>query len=157
MVEFQVVTYSPRWLKDFARLNEEWIEKYFKIEEMDRAQLSRAEELIIAPGGEIFFIIQNDRAIATCAMVKHTDKHGSGYELAKMAVSPSAQGQGLGHVLMKTAIDWARSKNADHIMLLSNTILTPAIELYKKHGFIIKNLGPHPDYERSNIEMVLEL
>jgi GNAT superfamily N-acetyltransferase len=58
---------------------------------------------------------------------------------------------------MKAAIDWAHSKNADHIMLLSNTILTPAIELYKKHGFIIKNLGPHPDYERSNIEMVLKL
>ncbi len=153
MQETQVVTYSPRWLKDFSRLNEEWIEKYFKIEEMDRAQLSRAEELIIQPGGEIFFIIHNDQAIATCAMVKH----GDGYELAKMAVSPSAQGQGLGHVLMKAAIDWARSKNADHIMLLSNTILTPAIELYKKHGFIIKNLGPHPDYERSNIEMVLEL
>ncbi len=152
-MEIQIITYSPRWLKDFARLNEEWIEKYFKIEDMDRAQLSRAEELIIQPGGEIFFIIQNDRAIATCAMLKH----GTGYELAKMAVSPSAQGQGLGHVLMKAAIDWARLKKADHVMLLSNTILTPAIELYKKHGFVIKNLGPHPDYERSNIEMVLEL
>ncbi len=153
MIEHQIVTFSPRWLEDFSRLNVEWIEKYFKIEEMDRAQLSRAEELIIQPGGEIFFIIQNDHAIATCAMVKH----GDGYELAKMAVSPHAQGQGLGHVLMKTAIDWARSKNAHHIMLLSNTILIPAIELYKKHGFVIKHLGPHPDYERSNIEMMLDL
>ncbi len=153
MTDFQVVTYSPRWLKAFAQLNEEWIQKYFKIEEMDRAQLSRAEELIIEPGGEIFFILQNNEAVATCAMVKH----GDGYELAKMAVSPKAQGQGLGNILMTTAIDWARSQKAKHIYLLSNTILTPAIELYKKHGFQIKNLGDHPDYQRCNIEMVLDL
>lgn len=43
------------------------------------------------------------------------------------------------------------------ITLLSNTILEPAISLYKKHGFETVHLGPHPDYERCNIEMRLML
>jgi ribosomal protein S18 acetylase RimI-like enzyme len=33
----------------------------------------------------------------------------------------------------------------------------PAIELYRKHGFRTTRLGPSDEYERSNIEMTLDL
>src|SRR6185312_14670310 len=48
---------------------------------------------------------------------------------------------------------WAREQGAAEILILSNTVLAPAIALYKKHGYATTHLGPHPDYERCNIEM----
>ena len=151
----EVITYSAKYLPDFILLNREWIETHFKIEPMDIEQLERAEDSIIAKGGEIFFILEEGKVLGTCAMVPH---EGPGvYELAKMAVAPSARGKGLGDLLMKTAETWAAGKHAKAIMLLSNTELEAAIALYLKHGYQIVSLGPHPDYERSNIEMIKHL
>lgn len=152
-MSYRVITYDPKYLEDFVSLNREWIEKYFAIEESDRQQLLRAKENILDVGGEIFFILEDGKAVATCAMVPH----GGKFELAKMAVTPSARGKGYGDILMETAIQWSRERGLNEIFLLSNTILEPAISLYKKHGFVTVNLGPHPDYERCNIEMNLKL
>ncbi|WP_413586983.1 GNAT family N-acetyltransferase [Bdellovibrio sp. HCB274] len=154
MSKFQVTTYAPEYHEAYVELNTEWIKKYFRVEEMDLKQLNQAQECILDIGGEIFFILDQGKAVATCAMVPHGEKS---YELAKMAVSPLYRGQGLGDVLMEAAISWAREKQAQEITLLSNTVLSPAITLYKKHGFETTHLGPHPDYERCNIEMKLKL
>src|SRR5690242_19625932 len=102
------------------------------MEPMDISQLNEAEETILEPGGEIFFVLEDDSVVGTCAMVPH----GVGcYELAKMAVVPQSQGKGYGVALMMTAMAWARQKGAKQILILSNTLLNPAISLYKKHGF----------------------
>lgn len=150
----KIIKFDPKYTSDFVALNQEWIETHFEIEETDRYQLNNPEEVILRPGGEIFFILENDEVVGTCAMVPHGDK---GFELAKMAVSPKKRGRGYGDVLMQTAIDWAKDKRLDKILLLSNTVLNPAITLYKKHGFETIHLGDHPDYKRCNIEMVLKL
>ena len=150
----EIVTYDEAYLSAYVRLNREWIEKYFRIEPMDVAQLEMARENILDQGGEIFFLLEDGNPVGTCAMVPH----GPGcYELAKMAVDPSKRGLGYGSRLIHAVVAWARMKQADKVMLLSNTILEPAIALYKKHGFITTHLGPHPDYERCNIEMTLKL
>lgn len=150
---FSVVPFDQRYLPDFIELNKEWIQHHFNIEEMDLLQLEHAEEEILAKGGEILFVLVDQKAVGTCAMVPH----GPGcYELAKMAVDRNERGHGYGDVLMKEAIRWAREKNAKKIILLSNTVLTPAITLYKKHGFKTVHLGAHRDYRRCNIEMELE-
>ena len=154
MNEPTVCTFDPAFIPAFVELNRQWIEHYFKIEPMDMKQLEQPYESILAPGGEIFFILENERAIGTCAMVPNAK---DSYELAKMAVAPESRGRGLGDILMKVAIAWARAKNAQTITILSNTVLIPAIELYKKHGFETIHLGPHPDYSRCNIEMLLKL
>ena len=145
----QVITYQEKYRTDFRDLNLEWIQKYFRAEKKDLEQLSRPEECR-AEGGEIFFVLDGDEAVGACAMYK-TGAHE--YELAKMAVRPSHQGRGLGDLLMLAAEDWATANGGECILILSNTILGPAIKLYKKHGYITVNLGPHPDYERANIEM----
>lgn len=154
MTRFTTVTYQAQFHEAFVELNTEWIQKYFRLEEMDLLQLNQAQESILNIGGEIFFVLDQGKAVATCAMVPHGKES---YELAKMAVSPEYRGQGLGDVLMEAAILWARQKGAKEVTLLSNTILEPAISLYKKHGFQTTHLGSHPDYERSNIEMKLPL
>lgn len=154
MTSYSVIKYDPRFLQSFVELNRQWIEQYFELEAMDLAQLRNPDEFILNPGGEIFFVLEGESVLGTCAMVPH----GPGcYEVAKMAVSPSARGRGVGDVLMQTCLDWARDKGANRIMLLSNTILEPAISLYKKHGFQVVHLGSHPDYDRCNIEMKIDL
>ncbi|MBX3017583.1 MAG: GNAT family N-acetyltransferase [Bdellovibrionaceae bacterium] len=152
--DLRVVTYDPQYLPAFIALNREWIEKFFKIESNDVLQLENAETAILQRGGEILFILDGAEAIGTCAMIPHGE---SEYELAKMAVSPKAQGRGAGDLLMRAAIGWARERGAREVVLISNTLLTPAIALYKKHGFETTRLGPHPDYERGDIEMRLRL
>ncbi|WP_413561221.1 GNAT family N-acetyltransferase [Bdellovibrio sp. HCB209] len=154
MTSFTIELYSPKYHDAYVELNKEWIQKYFRLEEMDLLQLNQAKEMILDKGGEIFVILDQGKAVATCAMIPHGDH---GYELAKMAVSPVYRGKGLGDLLMETAISWARQKKAHEVILLSNTVLEPAISLYKKHGFVTTHLGSHPDYERCNIEMKLSL
>lgn len=152
--DVRVSLFDPRYAEAFARLNYEWIETYFAVEEMDRFQLRDPQKTILNEGGEIFFILENEMVVGTCALVPH----GKGrFELAKMAVTPTAKGCGYGDLLMRTAIEWAEEQGADSILLLSNTLLEPAINLYKKHGFETTCLGPQPDYQRCDIEMKLTL
>ena len=56
----RIIGYSTEYAGDFARLNYQWIEHYFRIEEEDRAALDHPEAYAIAPGGEIFFVLQGD-------------------------------------------------------------------------------------------------
>ena len=155
----RIVTFQPRFKSAFRDLNLEWIRKYFRVEAKDLEQVNNPESCL-AQGGEIFFVLneaqesQNDdqvQAIGTCAMYKNGPNR---YELAKMAVRPDHQGRGLGTLLMKTAEEWAQGRDAREVLILSNTILEPAICLYRKFGYKTVHLGPHPDYERCNIEML---
>jgi ribosomal protein S18 acetylase RimI-like enzyme len=149
-----VVKYDPRFRSVFVALNRQWIERFFKVEKTDLEQLERLEETILNVGGEIFFVVEGDRALGTCAMVPHGSRS---YEIAKMAVADEAKGRGFGDRLMEACEAWAVEKGAREITILSNTVLEPAIRLYRKHGFETVRLGPHPDYERANIEMRLLL
>jgi GNAT superfamily N-acetyltransferase len=154
MSDFSVVTFDPEFLPAFAELNRQWIETYFSLEPMDLAQLEDPYESVLRPGGEIFFLLESGAPVGTVAMIPH----GPGcYELAKMAVSPAFRAKGYGSVLIEAAVGWARQKGAEKIILLSNTVLKPAISLYEKHGFQTVRLGDHPDYKRCNIEMELRL
>lgn len=145
----ELLHYRPEFQPAFRALNLEWIERYFKVEKKDLEQVDHPERCLEG-GGEIFFVVAEGKPLGTCAMYRVGEKQ---YELAKMAVDPAARGLGYGDLLMERAEEWAREKGATEILILSNTVLEPAIRLYKKHGFETVHLGPHPDYERCNIEM----
>lgn len=150
----EVVKYDQKYLSAFTELNREWIQKYFQIEASDERQFADPEGTILKPGGEIFFVLEEGRAVGTCAMIADTPHR---YELAKMAVTPTLRGKGYGDLLMKAAMEWAKSKAAKEVFILSNTELEAAIALYLKNGFQVAVLGNHPDYERCNIQMVKAL
>ena len=152
--EIEITTYNENYKKDFASLNLEWIEEYFAIEEMDRKYLYNPVESIIKKGGEIFFIVEQEKVKGTCAVIKHSSDV---YEIGKMAVVKSSRGKGFGKLLLETAIEYTRQKAASKILIVSNTKLELAIRLYKKYGFEVTRLGRDPDYERGNIEMTLKL
>lgn len=148
-----IVNFETRHRADFANLNYEWIHQYFKVEESDHKALDHPEEYIIKPGGHIFMAELNGEIVGTCALIKMDDER---YELAKMGVSPKAQGHGIGFMLGKAIIEKARELGGKILYLESNTILTPAMRLYKKLGF--KKIEQHDSpYERCNIQMEMQL
>lgn len=151
----QIVPYTPQYKDAFKALNEEWISTYFTLEEADKKALDHPQENIIEKGGHIFVALWNAAPVGVCALLK--SKNASyDYELAKMAVSPRAQGRRIGWLLGTAAIQAAKDLGATRIYLESNTILTPAINLYRKLGFRELPCRPTP-YQRCNIQMELLL
>jgi DNA-binding MarR family transcriptional regulator len=146
-----IIEFDPNYQFAFRQLNEEWITKYFRMEESDHKALDHPIEYIIDRGGFIFMALYKDEPLGTCALIRMDD---GGYELAKMAVSPRAQGLGIGYLLGKACIEKARAAGAWRVYLESNTMLKPAINLYYKLGFRKTSGLPSP-YERSNIQMEL--
>ena len=121
------------------------------MEESDHKALDHPEEYILDPGGHIYIALYDGEAVGACALIKMDDKK---FELAKMAVSPKAQGKSIGTLLGQACIDKAKELGADTLFLESNTKLKPAISLYRKLGFE-KITGPPSPYERANIQMEL--
>lgn len=151
----KIVPFSEVYRSAFKTLNEEWITKYFKMEEMDQISLNHPQEYILDKGGYIAVALLNDEAVGVCALLKSTHESFD-YELAKMGVSPKAQGNGIGKLLAYHIIEKAKSLGAKRIYLESNRVLKPAISLYHKLGFT-EIVGATSPYERSDIQMELNL
>ena len=150
----KVLRFTPELAVHFEELNREWIELFFEIEDADRVVFADPFKEIVDPGGQIFFVSQNEEVLGTCAVMRLDDKT---YELAKMAVSPKAQGRGYANLLMKSAIEFANEAGAERLILLSNTQLKAAIALYEKHGFKQVPITDAADYKRVDIQMELRL
>lgn len=165
----KIVTLSPETvapsaalLAGFVRLNRAWIERYFRIEPSDERIFADPAGHILRAGGYIFLALDegndelnegsdtlnegNDEPatapaapLGCCALIPHD---GGAWELAKMAVDPSAQGHGIGHALGSAAIRQARALGLTALFLEGNTRLAPSIRLYERLGF-----RAVPDYE----------
>jgi DNA-binding MarR family transcriptional regulator/N-acetylglutamate synthase-like GNAT family acetyltransferase len=149
----RIVDYQASYREAFKQLNEDWITRYFKMEEADHQSLDQPEKYILEKGGYIAIALYEGEPVGACALIPMADDHKI-FELAKMAVSPRAQGKGIGFLLGKACIDKARVLGAASIYLESNTLLKPAINLYHKLGFRKTTAHPSP-YERCDIQMEL--
>lgn len=154
MSEVAIVGFQDQFAEEFGRLNYEWIEKSYGIEEHDHEILDHPMESVIEPGGQIFFAVKEGVAIGTVAMIP-SGEHC--FELAKMAVAPAARGHGLGDRLMAACVEFARSRGAERIILESNTKQEAAINLYRKFGFVEIPLDPNSHFVRANIRMELAI
>lgn len=140
----------------FRTLNEEWITRFFTLEETDRQQLGDPEGQILAPGGQIFMVHLKGQAVG-CVALRPTQE--GEFEVSKMAVSPELRGQGLGRQLLTYTIEQARILGAYRLILGSSTKLGSAVHLYEQLGF--KHLAPERRpllaYSRANVFMELDL
>lgn len=153
--DVKIVEYQSKYQSAFKALNEEWISTYFEMEDADYKALDNPKEYILDKGGKILVALYNDEPVGVCALIKMKDPTFD-FELAKMAVSPKAQGKSIGWLLGQSAIHAAKELGASKIYLESNTILKPAINLYYKLGFL-KITGHPTPYKRCNIQMELSL
>jgi len=79
------------------------------------------------------------------------------FELAKMSVDKTFQGQGVGRILIEASITFAKEKDAKEIFLITNDKLIPALNLYKSSGFNVDLDYDDNRYERGNTKMKLDL
>lgn len=148
----EILDYRAEHQPWFEKFNRDWIEKYFSMEPLDYVILGNPHEQIISEGGSIFMATYEKELAGTVAL-KHA---GRGvFELTKMAVDERFQGKRIGLALAEALIAKAKDIGAEKIFLYSNTLLVPAISLYRKLGFREVPLdGP---YKRTNIKMELSL
>ncbi|MDE6532567.1 MAG: bifunctional helix-turn-helix transcriptional regulator/GNAT family N-acetyltransferase [Muribaculaceae bacterium] len=151
----EVVDYCGEYLMTFKRLNIMWINSHWSLEPHDLEVLNDPDTSILSKGGHILVALVNGKpmgVVALCRM-EHSEYD---FELAKLAVDPEARGIGLGEKICRAALERARQLGARKLFLESNTLLKPAIGLYRKLGFTeLKEY--HPAYERGDIQMELTL
>jgi len=149
--EVRIVDYSADFGDAFARLNREWLEKYFRVEQIDEQVLSDPQTSILDPGGAILYALVGGEAVGTVAL-KH---QGAGsYELTKMAVTNGHQGRGLGRKLLRAAIARFARLEGNFLYLESHSSLTVALALYESAGFHHQPPPSPSDYERADTYMV---
>jgi N-acetylglutamate synthase-like GNAT family acetyltransferase len=140
----------------FRTLNEEWITRYFILENKDREILEDPENAILRKEGRIFIAYVGNNAVGCVALIPMGD---GVYELSKMAVSPQLRGLGIGRQLLSHAIAQAKALGAKSLFLGSSTKLPSAVHLYESVGFrhiAPEHLPPMP-YVRADVfmEMIL--
>lgn len=149
--------FAPGDARAFHDLNRQWITTLFQMEASNESALSDPEGTILAPGGAIFVAELSGEVVGCVALVPMPDLC---YEVAKMAVMPDAQGQGIGRKLLEAAVAWGREHGAKRLFLGSNTRLAPALRLYESAGFqhLPPERRPVSPYARADVfmEMFLE-
>jgi len=153
-LDFKIREFEPGDELAFRLLNEEWITREFVLEPKDVYSLSNPQATILDKGGRIFFALQNGDAVGCCALVVIAPGE---FEVAKMAVTQTCQGAGIGRRLLQKVVDEARTSGATRLYLETNHKLTPAIHLYEAVGF--RRLPPDrvvpSPYARADVSMEL--
>ena len=138
----------------FRDINLEWIERFFAVEAKDRDVLGNPHKYILDPGGAILMAVDDDAPVGVVALMVMGE--GS-VELAKMGVRPQAQGKGAGRMLVTGAIETAREMGMRRVYIETNSVLGPALKLYRDAGFQpLKNAQPSP-YARADVQLELWL
>jgi ribosomal protein S18 acetylase RimI-like enzyme len=148
--------FRPSDAAAFRRLNEEWIQAHFRLEDADRLVLGDPEGAIVAVGGHILVATcdTTDEIVGVCALLPHGD---GCFELAKMAVSAAHRRNGIGLALAVDAVRRARALGATRLYLESNSTLAAAIGLYRKLGFSHVPRPSDTPYARADVFMGLDL
>jgi DNA-binding MarR family transcriptional regulator/predicted GNAT family N-acyltransferase len=150
----EIVPYSPALREHFHRLNAQWLERHFRLEEIDRAVLADPERYILQPGGAIFFARMGEEVIGTCALLQESP---GVYELTKMGVDETFRGMGAGRRLLEAAIAEFHRRQGTMLFLESNSSLRPALRMYEKAGFRLQaNIRPGSHYERADVYMIYQ-
>jgi len=145
----EIVEFEPQHGLAFKARNEAWISKYFVLEAKDREVLDDPQGKILAKGGRIFMAMQDGAAVGCVALLKMAD---GGYEVAKMTVSETLRGSGLGRLLMERCIAAGAEDGVPRLYLETNSSLGPALALYRATGF--EDLAPvETEYARADVFM----
>ena len=127
----EIIEYQEKYKQDFIKLNTQWVERYFVMEQADRDVLEHVEELL-KTGAMIYFAVEKGEVLATCmAMPLGEDV----WEICKLAASGQYTGTGAGSAVFKASMDYAIAQGAKKLTLISNRRLKPALHIYQKFGF----------------------
>lgn len=152
--DIQIVKYRDEFAEAFDRLNREWLVRYGLLEAPDEEMLQAPRAQILDAGGEVFFALRDGEVVGTAAAIWDGEDT---VELAKLGVAASARGHGLGRDLTLAVIEFARSRGARRVTLVSSTKLQTAVRLYESMGFQHRPLPPDVGYVTADVYMEMEL
>jgi GNAT superfamily N-acetyltransferase len=150
----EIVPFHASLRTHFYRLNAQWLEKHFHIEDIDCRLLGDPETYVLQPGGAIFFARLGDQIIGTCALLRES---AGVYELSKMGVDESFRGRGAGRRLLNAAVAEFHRRDGQMLFLESSSLLTTALRMYEQVGFVMQpaiRAGSH--YQRADVYMVYQ-
>jgi len=136
----------------FDALGREWLEAYGFLEAADEHMLVDPEGAILGEGGVILFARLNDAIIGTGALLKCEE---GVYEIAKMGVTASQQGAGIGRAIAEALIAQARALGASKLYIASNRKLERALTLYRNLGF--RELPQAEDQRYATCDITMEM
>lgn len=131
-MEWTVRAYRDEDCEAFANLHRRWLVDNELWEERDGLDLADPVASYIDPGGAVFVAVRDGVLVASVAVTPFDERS---VELTKLAVDPEWQGRGLGRLLLNRVLDWARTRGAARIVLISNHKLARALRLYEAAGF----------------------
>jgi GNAT superfamily N-acetyltransferase len=127
--DVEIRPYEPADEAGFAQLVETVLNEYgFNVDPILDGDLEHPE--ITYQG--VWVAIDNDRLVGSVAMRLLDDRRA---ELKRMYLQPEHRGRGLGRTLLNHAIDWARDRGCQAIVLGTSTAMTAAQRLYESAGF----------------------
>ncbi len=153
MSNVEIVPYNETLKPWFGMLNRVWLERYFRVEDIDRLVLDNPEQYVLADGGRILFAVLEKEVVGTCALICHGEGN---YELTKMAVSDAAQGKGVGRLLLNATVEQFQKLGGTRLFLESHHSLGPALKLYESGGFVHTERPKPSKYQRADVYMVYE-
>jgi ribosomal protein S18 acetylase RimI-like enzyme len=125
----EVKDYSDEYLDAIQRLTSLLTSESLQFTEEDYREL-------IASDSSHLFLIMDDNQIAGMATVGiYRSPTGTKAWIEDVAVEKAYRGRGLGRKLTQHAIDFAKSQQADSLMLTSNPSRLAANNLYQSIGF----------------------
>jgi ribosomal protein S18 acetylase RimI-like enzyme len=152
--DIEILLYKDQLAPHFERINAQWINAMFVLEDIDKQVLQQPRKHIIDKGGKIWFAKHSTLGIiGACALLNKGDGN---FELTKMGVLDTARGLKVGEVMLRYVIKQAKEMNIACLFLLTNSKCEAAIHLYEKNGFehdkqIMQTYGQ--SYARCNVAM----
>ena len=149
-----VRAFQPSDEAAFRDINLEWIERFFAVEAKDRDVLGNPRKYVLDPGGAILIAMDDAAPVGVVALMVMGE--GS-VELAKMGVRPQAQGKGAGRMLVAAAVETAREMGMKRVYIETNSVLAPALKLYRDAGFEPLKVAQPSPYARADVQLELWL
>lgn len=150
-----ILDYEDDYLRDFQRLNLDWLQEFFTVEPEDRALLENPNYYLLKDRGKILMARLNMLSVGTVAIKNHGEGN---FELTHLCVEKSHRGKHIGKSLAKAAIQRSRNLMGRRLFLESNSSLVVANRLFQKLGFReVKRTQQQGRYQRSNVFMEMYL
>ena len=128
----KIVPYDSKFKAEFIEMNKAWIAEMFEIEEEDIKEMGNIEPTI-EKGGQIFLALDDNNQVLACCMI--APREDGDWEIMKFAARGMYTGTGAGSACLKACMDYAREKQLEKVILVSNRKCEHAIHLYRKFGF----------------------